>query len=269
MDQQIIQHSLAGRRFAVIGFESSEADTIIEALGTARGVGHMVAPAPGIPGLNCFSPFDACFINASLIGVGEQLAPIEMLARSRKPAVIVGYFDDLVRRFPAVADINREFVLRPYQPQDLLLRAFRVLRFVESAEAIKDAPVHNGARRVVVADDDRSTATLLTTILKHFHFSCEVAHNGAEALELARKKRPDLVMLDISMPQMDGFEALSAMRNDMATRSTPVILVTSHTGEADVVKGFALGAADYVTKPFTSGELMARVNRVLREPEEF
>lgn len=266
--EQIIHHSLAGRRFAVIGFKPSEADSIIEALGTVRGIGHMVAPAPGIPGLNCFSPFDACFINASVVEIGEQPTPIEMLARSRKPAVIIGFFEDLVRRFPAVADINREFVLRPYHSEDLLLRALRVLRFVESTEAIKEAPMRNGARRVVVADDDKSTAMLLTTILKHFHFACEVAHNGQEALELARKKRPELVLLDIAMPHMDGFEALSALRGDMATRKTPVILVTGRQEEADVVKGFALGAADYVTKPFTSGELMARINRVLREPEE-
>jgi DNA-binding response OmpR family regulator len=85
---------------------------------------------------------------------------------------------------------------------------------------------------------------------------------------LARKKRPDLVLLDITMPQMGGFEALTALRGDIATRSTPVILVTVRNDEADIVKGFALGAADYVTKPFSSGELMARINRVLREPEE-
>jgi len=84
---------------------------------------------------------------------------------------------------------------------------------------------------------------------------------------LARKKQPELVLLDISMPRMDGFEALTALRSDMATRNTPIILVTSHRDEADVVKGFSLGAADYVTKPFTSGELIARVHHALREPE--
>jgi DNA-binding response OmpR family regulator len=75
------------------------------------------------------------------------------------------------------------------------------------------------------------------------------------------------VLLDVSMPGMGGFEVLTALRGDMATRNTPVILVTSHREEADVVKGFSLGAADYLTKPFSSGELMARINRVLREPE--
>jgi DNA-binding response OmpR family regulator len=67
---------------------------------------------------------------------------------------------------------------------------------------------------------------------------------------------------------MNGFETLTAMRGDLATRSTPVILVSAHHDEAEVVKGFSLGADDYITKPFNSGELMARINRVLRESAE-
>ena len=263
--EQLIRQSLAGRRFAVMGFEASEGYTISSALGSMGGIGHVVRAAPTIPGLNIFAPFDACFINASAPGSDEP-APIDMLARTRKPAVIVGAFADLVTRFPALADINREFVLRPYKQGDLLLRAFRVLRFVESVEAIK-TPLHNGAPRVLVADDDAATVVLISTILKHFKFACEVARNGEEAIELARSKRPDLVLLDVQMPRMDGFQALTALRSDMATRNMPVILVTQRQEEADVVKGFSLGAADYISKPFRSGELMARINRTLREPE--
>jgi len=106
---------------------------------------------------------------------------------------------------------------------------------------------------------------LISTILKHFNFECEVAHNGAEAFDLARKKKPDIILLDVSMPQMSGFEALAARRNDSATRNTPILLVSTHHDEAEVVTGFSLGANDYITKPFNSGELMARINRVLRE----
>jgi len=76
-----------------------------------------------------------------------------------------------------------------------------------------------------------------------------------------------LVLLDVAMPHMNGFEALTALRGDLATRSTPVILVSAHRDEAEVVKGFSLGADDYITKPFNSGELMARISHVLRESE--
>ena len=67
------------------------------------------------------------------------------------------------------------------------------------------------------------------------------------------------------MPNMNGFEALTALRDDPATMNMPILLVSSHHDEAEVVKGFSLGANDYITKPFNSGELMARINRVLRE----
>lgn len=266
---EIIQKSLAGKRFAVMGFEQLERESIIAALGTVRGIGHVVGGAPSIPGLNSLSPFDACFINASATGVGEQPAPIDMIARSRKPAVIIGSCEDLIARFAAVVDLNRDFVIRPCKPDELLLRAYRVLRFAETMEAATQSPVRNGARCVVVADDDATTVVMISTILKHFNFECEIARNGEEALEIARKKKPDLVLLDVSMPQMDGFQALTALRGDSATRNTPVILVSAHHDEAEVVKGFSLGANDYVTKPFNSGELMARINRIFREQEGF
>jgi PleD family two-component response regulator len=265
---QIIQQSLAGRRFALMGFEPAERDSIIAALGTVRGFGHAIGSEPNIPGLNSLSPFDACFINASAAGVGEQPAPIELIARSRKPAVIVGAYENLVIRFATVADLNRDFIMRSYQPEELLLRAYRVLRFVEAAQVAIQSPFRNGARHIVVADDDATTIVMMSTILKHFNFECEVARDGIQALDLVRKNKPALVLLDVSMPLMNGFEALTAVRSDSATRDTRVILVSAHHDEAEVVKGFSLGADDYISKPFNSGELMARINRVLRSPED-
>ena len=260
---QIIRQALAGKRFALMGFEAHEAASIIAALRTVRGLGHVVGGATNIPGLNSFSPFDACFVNASAAGVGEQPGPLEMIARSRKPAVIIGTHEELVARFAAIADPNRDFVMRPCAPEELLLRAYRILRHVESS-AIATLRRYS-VRRVVLADDDATTIILISTILRHFHFECEVARDGAEAFDIARKQKPDLVLLDVSMPNMNGFEALTAMRDDPATMNMPILLVSSHHDEAEVVKGFSLGANDYITKPFNSGELMARINRVLRE----
>jgi DNA-binding response OmpR family regulator len=267
MDQAIKQ-ALAGKRFALMGFEAPERDSIIAALGTARGIGHVLGAAPNIPGLNSFSPFDACFINASAVATGEQPSPVEMIARSRKPAVIIGALDELVTRSAAIGDFHRDFMTRPYQPEELLLRAYRVLKCAECAAVAIPSSARNGTRRIVLADDDAATIVMLTTILKHFNFECEIAHDGVQALEMARKNTPDLVLLDVAMPNMDGFEALTALRSHYATRNTPVILVSAHQDEAEVVKGFSLGADDYITKPFNSGELMARISRALREPEE-
>lgn len=265
---QMIKQLLAGRRFALMGFETPEANSITAVLETARGFGHVLGAAPNIPGLNSFSPYDACFINASASGIGDQPSPLEMIARSRKPAVIIGTHEELMTRFAAFADLNRDFMTRPCQPEELLLRAYRILRFVESAAVAIQSSVRNGARRVVLADDDATTVVMISTILKHFNFECDIAHDGVQAFDIARRKKPDLVLLDVAMPHMNGFEALTALRGDLATRSTPIILVSAHRDEAEVVKGFSLGADDYITKPFNSGELIARISHVLRESEE-
>jgi CheY-like chemotaxis protein len=265
---EIIQQSLAGKRFGLMGFDAPEGDSIIATLATARGIGHVIGAQPLIPGLSSFSPFDACFINAFATGSGDQPAPIEMIARSRKPAVIIGSFQELVTRLATIADLHREFILRPCQPEDLLLRACRVLRFADRAEIAIRLSGRDGGCRAVVADDDATSIVMISSILKHYHYECEIAHDGEEAVYLARKNRPDLMLLDVAMPRMNGFEALTALRSNMPTRRTPIILVSAHRDEAEVVKGFSLGADDYVTKPFNSGELIARIGRVLRAPED-
>jgi len=247
-----------------MGFDAIEAASIIAALATVRGLAHLVGDTPNIPGLNSLAAFDACFVNATAPGAGDQPSPLEMIARSRKPAIIVGTLEELVTRFAAVAALNRDFVLRPCGPEELLFRAYRIIGFVEAAAAEAIPSNRNGARLVVLADDDATTIVLISTILKHFNFTCEIAHDGAQALEIARAKKPDLVLLDVSMPKMNGFEALTALRENSATRNTPIVLVSAHHDEAEVVKGFTLGADDYISKPFNSGELMARINRVLR-----
>jgi DNA-binding response OmpR family regulator len=85
------------------------------------------------------------------------------------------------------------------------------------------------------------------------------------ALNLARKELPDLVLLDVMMPFMDGFEVLRRLKESPDTRAIPVILLTACTGDADTNIGFEIGAADYVEKPFSITKLMARVRKVLRD----
>ena len=246
-----------------MGFETPEADAIIAALGSVGGIGHAVGATPDIPGLNSLSRFDACFINASAASAAGQPSPIEAIARSRKPAVVVGTYAELVQHIVAFADLNRDFALRPYAPQDLLLRAYRVLRLVEKdVEAIQASIGTN--RVAVVADDDDTSTRLLSMILKNVLFECEIVRNGARAVAKTRERRPDLVLLDISMPDMDGFEALTELRKDPKTKDIPIILVSAHHDEQEVVKGFSLGADDYVIKPFNSGELTARISRIFR-----
>jgi len=114
---------------------------------------------------------------------------------------------------------------------------------------------------ILVADDVPKNLQLLGNILKA-ELECEIAFatNGLQVLSFVREHLPDLILLDVMMPEMDGFETCRQLKAMDNTRDIPVIFLTARVDTLDIVKGFKLGAVDYVTKPFESVELMARVN---------
>ena len=121
-------------------------------------------------------------------------------------------------------------------------------------------------KRILVVDDDAKTVELVKLYLNRDGYKVLVAYNGTEALRLAREVRPDLVVLDLMLPGMDGLEVCSALR---AESDVPIIMLTAKTSEQDRLSGLDLGADDYVTKPFSPKELAARVRAVLRRlPED-
>lgn len=121
----------------------------------------------------------------------------------------------------------------------------------------------SGSAVVLVADDSRSVRSWLRRHLGA-HFRVIEASNGAEAVNQARLAQPDLVLLDIDMPEMDGHQALAALRADTGMADIPVLFLTGRTGADDVVEGLGLGAADYLRKPCDPDELLARVRGALR-----
>ncbi len=257
---------LSGSRFALIGLDDAEASEIISALASIRAFGQQVTGSATIRGLNPFAPFHGCIIDA---GCSSDLisAPEEAIARIRKPTLLIGTARQMSEHALAVADMRHDFLVRPYETEELLVRAFRILRNTGTEYDLVRPAKHTASRRVVVADDDQAAAILISTVLRHAGFTCEFARDGQSALKLTRQSLPDLLLLDVGLPEMDGFGVLSALRNDPATSKLPVIVVTGRNNEDDIIKGFALGADDYITKPFISGEMMARVNRVLRRDD--
>ena len=128
------------------------------------------------------------------------------------------------------------------------------------------APVPRG-RRVLVVEDDPDILELLRFNLQQEGYGVTTAAEGASALEKARQHPPDLMILDLALPGMPGLEVCRRLREDPVLRRVPVIMVTAKVDEADRVVGLELGADDYVTKPFSVRELMARVRAVLRRSE--
>jgi DNA-binding response OmpR family regulator len=116
-------------------------------------------------------------------------------------------------------------------------------------------------KTVMVVDDEERLVSLVQTYLAQEGFRVVTARNGREALFLARDEKPDLIVLDLMMPEMDGYDFLRLHRKE---RETPIILLTAKVEDSDKVLGLELGADDYVTKPFSPRELVARVRAVLR-----
>ena len=120
--------------------------------------------------------------------------------------------------------------------------------------------IERSAARILVVDDTPANIQTLTATLKAKGYQVSVATHGRQALEVVSRIRPDLILLDVVMPEMDGFEACRHLKANPDTRDIPVIFLTARTEATDIVQGFELGALDYVAKPFNSHELLARVN---------
>jgi len=118
--------------------------------------------------------------------------------------------------------------------------------------------------KILVVDDEPDAVELIEFNLKGAGFDVLTAADGEEALRLARGHVPDLVLLDLMLPEVDGLEVCKILRRDSTTASLPIVMVTAKAGELDRVLGLELGADDYVTKPFSPRELVLRVKNLLR-----
>jgi len=118
--------------------------------------------------------------------------------------------------------------------------------------------------KVLVVDDEPDAVELIDFNLKAAGYEVVIAADGNEALKKARSSLPDLIVLDLMLPEVDGLEVCKILRRDPATAAIPIIMVTAKAGEIDRVLGLELGADDYITKPFSPRELLARIRAVLR-----
>ena len=119
--------------------------------------------------------------------------------------------------------------------------------------------------RILIVDDDADLIEGLRWYLEAEGFQVIAASDGEAAIETFRKERPDLVILDIMMPKMDGYETCKRLKSDDATRGIPVILLSAKGRNVDQKMGFEVGADDYITKPFSPRKLVERINVILNQ----
>jgi two-component system, OmpR family, alkaline phosphatase synthesis response regulator PhoP len=117
--------------------------------------------------------------------------------------------------------------------------------------------------KVLIAEDSSTVRRLVAARLAADGYEVLEAADGAEAVELALRDRPDLLVLDKVMPKLDGFEVVRALREDPRTRTVPIVMLTERTNEEDVLGGLNLGVEEYMPKPFSPHELSARIRRLL------
>jgi DNA-binding response OmpR family regulator len=129
-------------------------------------------------------------------------------------------------------------------------------------EAVLHEPAQQG--RLLIADDDEPSRRLLRDLFRKQGYTVTEARNGEEALRLARATLPDVILLDVMMPKLDGWGTLRRIREDSNVRPVPVLLVTALHERADRLKGMACGANDFISKPFDTEEIQLRVRNALR-----
>jgi CheY-like chemotaxis protein len=118
-------------------------------------------------------------------------------------------------------------------------------------------------KTVMVVDDNPDIVTIVKTILEGKGYGVQSAYSGQEVFNLLSEQKPDLIVLDIMMPQMDGLEVLTRLKGEPSTATIPVILLTAKVQYEDVLGGYKMGADYYITKPFTSTQLLNGINLLL------
>ncbi len=126
-----------------------------------------------------------------------------------------------------------------------------------------DVANHSEKRTIVVVDDDPDLVTILRLILEHNGFNVVCAYSGRQLFSALEDHKPDLIILDVMMPHMHGFEVLNRLKGNSETASIPVILVTAKIQFENILEGYKSGADYYIPKPFTKSQLMEGINRIL------
>ena len=237
------------------GFDAGEAQRICRILCSANSLAcvfdeRLLSESAGI----C----DAVLIKlASLSPDGLRAA-----ATSPSPILVTGSSQALLEGVGAAYLWHGDFMNQPFQDAELLLRLYRLIGSAAGSRAVTPATARTEPL-VLLADDDPELIALVDVTLRTDGIGCRTADNGLVALRLAREIMPDLIILDVKMPGMSGFEVLETIRRDPRLRSLPVILLTGCDDPADIRRGSELGANQYIAKPVSPNILLNRVKQLL------
>ena len=255
--------SLSNQQFALIGLTTEEANEVSAALSQVYATADRVSRDAAQVALHGLAPDHTCIVDASMIDADVSVGGISLSEIEHRQVLAIVDEARLRESDLASAHLEWEVIVRPLRSPELLLRLSRLMsRSREKVDVTRsDKPA---SHRVLVVDDDETVRALLSGVLEAAGFKCDCVPNASEALAALAGRHHDLVLLDLGMPDMDGFKVLKAMRDHHPVQRPTVIIVTSDKDEDSVLRGFGLGADDYVTKPFNPRELIARCDHAIR-----
>ena len=204
--------------------------------------------------------------SAVLLNLTQPLADsswisVPQLQALKVPILAIGAPEDY-SSFPAIKILAADLLFRPFLPEELVVRIGRALAPLAQMPP-KD---HQGAQRkirVVIADDDPAIIRLTSGMMRSKGFDCHEAKDGRQALLLARTLLPELLILDVNMPFVNGLDVLFALRDDPSTSAMKILLFTAADGPDEVRLGIQLGASSYLRKPFRPFDFLQHVNELL------
>jgi CheY-like chemotaxis protein len=250
---------VAGKRFALLDFEALELKMILATLDEIGAFSRAMGSAQIRTHPLVLDSFDICVCELSGLPIDDEL--YTCCGSSGRPALLVGTLEEILCQSLKHQRGPRDFLVKPWHPHDLLLRSFYLL---QGAAPKESGDVSGVEPTVIIADDDATTTTLIAALLRKHQVKSIVARDGGEAIQAVNNSRAQVMVLDVNMPKLNGFEVLQTIKRGTAVAPIKVAMLTSRQQETDIVRAFGLGADDYVVKPFNPLELVSRVKRLLR-----
>jgi DNA-binding response OmpR family regulator len=195
----------------------------------------------------------------SRTAVSPWLRP-ELLRANTRPLLLAGESSEIYLR-ASLRNHADDILFVPFPPSELI---FRLNRLTASTGEVRRGAARSARPCLLVADDDPDIIMYLKTLFRNADVDAHYVSDGGAALDCARRLLPDLLLLDLKMPVMNGIDVLRHLRNDPGTRDIVTVLLTGSSSEEDVTSGVALGAAEYIVKPFTQRHFVLKIKPLLR-----
>jgi CheY-like chemotaxis protein len=255
---------LLSKKVAMIGFADDEADRLCVALDRVRASARLFPTDEPLDSQGV-AVCDVVLLHVRRETVKSEWLSEEWISQCEQAVVLVGAREQLLTFDPASHFWNCESLIDGWQPEEAVIRLSVALARVERLHSDFTPTVKRShpsrPREVLIVDQDMAVRFLLQAAFEQYGIHCRIAESGGDALRIIRDEAPHAAVLDINIPEMDGFQVVEQVRAERLP--VRLLLLSGRQSREDALRGFSLGADDYVAKPFSAQEVVARLRRLL------